>query len=249
MPDQFTGLTKADIKELLNFYKRLPKAFKRVSAGVLNSMAFADRTQIPKTMNQLMTIRTPSIIKKATRVQMAKASDPINKQHSISGSIKIPGHDAWEHVQTGKSTRVTQFTDAGRIGGSQERVAKKAAKAGQAFTKETDFKLKGGGEKKVQQYLQAIKTDKKRRRKSFYIKQGLAGMQRGIYQFVGGSVRKGKLLGAKIKRLSTPKAKVTPKAIDWKGKTTRKAVTESKVHGWWVSGMKRELKKVKPRKR
>lgn len=244
MTDQFTVSTK-DRAVLQKFYKDAPAAMTRISAGVLTSMARADREQIPKTMDNLLTVRTPSVIKKATRFVPANKSQPINQQQSISGSIEIPRHDAWAHIQQGAATRITQFTDEGR-GGSSRGVARKQAKAGK-HTDESDLNIKGSGSKRTQAFLFAIKRDSSKRRKPFYLSKPFKGMPRGVYRYIGGRVRKGMLMAARLARLSTPKADVDPKMINWKEQATKTAITETKLKRWWVDQQQRELNKIKPR--
>lgn len=249
MTNQFTSKNKP-VKQLEKFYKEAPHIFKKISANVLNSMAFADRSQIPKTMKEEFTLRTPSIIKKATRVKMAKHTEEIDRQHSISGSIKTKRHDAWETVQEGGSTRITQFTDAGRKGGTSEGKATKPAKAGETRTTMDDFNLHSGyGPSRIIQYISAIRSEKRFRRKPFW----LPGNSRGVYQFKGGSIGtyRGKkriyrktLVGAKLIRLSTPRAKVDMKRTDWKGMTTEKAINEGIVKGWYTQSAQRELMRL-----
>ena len=149
MVDQF-NVGKQGIRNLKKFYKKAPKAFQRVSAGVLTSMAVADYKQIPKTMDKLMTIRTPSIIRKATRFEKADKKQPVNQQQSRSGSIKTDRHDAWEHVQTGQGTRITQFADAGRKGGTSKGRGTGPAKAGKnKHQRPSDYNLKASSTIKV----------------------------------------------------------------------------------------------------
>lgn len=256
MTDQFTVSTK-DRAVLQKFYKTSPAAMTRISAGVLTSMARADREQIPKTMDNLLTVRTPSIIKKATRFVPANKSQPINQQQSISGSIEIPQHDAWAHIQEGKATRITQFTDEGR-GGSSKGVALKPAKAGKnKHQRPSSYNLRANQGTKFLQAVARQKTEGKHgRRKPFFLPDGHKSMGRGIYRFVGGSVGtyiskkrsyKRTLIGAKIKRLSTPKARVQPDRIDWKNKATITAVTERFVTKSWIDNAGREYRKIIPR--
>lgn len=238
---------QADIKKLIKAYKQLPRVMHQATASTLNSMAFEDRAQIPKTMDDDMIIRTPSLIKRATRVQMTKGNIPTDRQIARSGSIETPRHDAWAHVQEGQATRATQFTSEGRAGGTSAGKAKKQAKAGQAHTNPKDIRTKRTGQTRITAYLQRIKRDKTRRRKSIYIPKGHRRLPKGIYKFVGGRVRKGNLIGASIVRLSTPGARIKPDKFDWKNEATRRALPQNKVVDIYQRNAKKEINKLKGR--
>lgn len=251
MSDQFT-MDKKGIKQLEKFFKKAPHAFQRVSAGTLNSMAFADRLGVQKQLTKTMTIRTPSLLKKGTRVQTANKSQSIDRQHSISGSVRTARHDAWEATEQGKSTRITQFADAGRQGGTKKGKARKEAKAGR-HTRMEDFTLKGSTRIRTIKFLQAIQRDPTKRRKPWFLQNRYKSMERGIYKFKGGRVstfstgqRKYKktLVNAKIVRLAKPKAKIKPKKFSWKEKATKKTITESFIKKAWSDNMQRELDKI-----
>ncbi len=253
MPDQFFADQK-DMEQLKKFYKAAPKAFQRVSAATLSSMAFADRKSVQRQLKKDMTVRTPSFLKKGTRIEMAKQAQPISRQESKSGSIRTPRHDAWEHIQKGSATRITQFTDAGRRGDSSEGVAKKEAKAKQqTTTQESDYRLSGTGDKRSNLFMQRVAADKTRRRKPFFLPRAYKRMPEGIYKFKGGRVgtlvrgrRKFKrtLIKPNIARISTPGTDITPDKIDWKGKATKRAITEKNVKLIWIRNQNRELKKI-----
>jgi hypothetical protein len=260
--DQFS-ISKRGLRDLKKFYQQAPKAFQRISAAVLTSMAVADYKQIPKTMDDEMTVRTPSLIKKATRFEKAKPNQPINKQQSKSGSIKTARHDAWEHVQTGQPTIATQFTDAGRKGGSSKGKAVMAAKAGKnKHQRATDYNIGMEGEHNMGKFIQAVArqpgTRKYGRRKPFFLSDYYNKMGYGIYKFVGGKVgtyRTGKrkhkktLVGAKIKRISTPRTTINPRQINWKGKATNTVINEPFVKDAWIKNTQRQLNKIKPKRR
>lgn len=247
MTDQFFTDKKSQ-EQLKKFYKTAPKAFRKVSAGVLSSMAVESRTNMQKTLRKDFTIRTPTLLNKGLRFTLANKNEPINQQQSTAGSIDIPRHDDWEGAQTGKASRVTMFTDKGRVGNSQAGKARKMSKAGRHTTM-SDFKLKGSGDNRTNLYLQAIGSDDKRRRKPFYLPRKYKGMRKGVYKFSGGRKgvfrgRKGSLVGAKIVRLSTPQDKMQPKRTNWMGRAVRITTRPSRIKSMWVDNFDRELKKV-----
>lgn len=252
MADQFTVGTKGQ-KQLNKFFKIAPMAFQRTSANVLNTMAFITMPGITKTLKQDNIVRTPSLMKKALRVQKAKPSQPISRQQSRVGSILTKRHDAWEAIDEGSSVKATQFTTEGRIGGSDQGKAKKQGKKGSLTIEEKDFKLKGSGNSRTILFLQAIQRDKTRRRKPFFLPRNFKGMKKGVYKFKGGRVGtftqgnrkfKNTLVGSRIVKISERGAKFTPKRTNWNKRTVKREITESVVRKAWVRNQERELRKV-----
>jgi hypothetical protein len=258
MPDQFQ-VTKSNLPELIKFYQKAPKAFKRVSAAVLNSMAFSTRTETIKIMPKLMEIRSPNLLRKMMRVEQAKKTSEIHSQFSRMGSIAVKRHDAFGHIQEGSPTRLTTFTDEGRGGSFSGKAKPKAKAVPDRHTQTKDYTLKGSGEKRMEQYLIAIASDRTRRRKPYFLPRKYKGMKKGVYIFKGGRVgtfvakdKKGNatrkykrtLVGADIRKLSTPRTRLTPGRIDWRGKALRKAITPQRVQGWWIENYEHEMKKA-----
>ena len=243
MAGQF-DLDQRDLKKLIDFYKVAPRLFERTSAGVLNGLAFETMPEQRKQLGRAMIIRTPALLKHGLRVKKASATAPISQQFSQVGSIDIPRHDDWKAAETGEATRATMFTTAGR-GGSKQNVSKKAARAGQFHTEMDDFNnLSGSGEKKAKQYLQAISSDKERRRKPFYMPYKFRRMGRGVYKFKGGRVgtySKGDvkirktLVGARIRRLSKPAGQFKPRKIEWNETASRRIATTGNIKKLWVN--------------
>ena len=254
MTDQFQ-LDDRDLNQLIKFYRIAPKLFQKVSAEVLSSMAFQDRKLYMRMLGIEMIIRSPGLLKKGTRVQMAKQGHRIEAQFALSGSVETPRHDAWQHVEDGSTTRATQFMDPGR-GGSKSGKGLKVAKTGHAQTYENDFQLKGSGDTRILRYLQEIQQDKTRRRKTFMLSRRYKRMPPGIYKFMGGRVGKYKgkrtLTGAVPVRMSTPaqlpQSRFKPKPLHPKEKATAR-VTEADVKRFYVENMQRvmenEAKKFK----
>ncbi len=251
MPAQLTN-NQDELKQYIKFIESLPKAYQRAVAGFLNSLAFEGLKEIRKSINNEMVVRTPALLKRATRVDMAKKNAPLQQQQSRMGSIITPRHDGWEHVQRGSSTRMTVFTEEGR-GGAFSGKAKPAAKAVPSrHTQPRDYRLKGSGEDRMSLYLQRIASDKQRRRKPFFLPRRFKSMQKGIYKFKGGRVgtyrsntgkRKGTLTGASIVKLSQPGEQFTPRKIDWMGKALRRTVATPNLVRFRKESLDREVKK------
>lgn len=253
MTDQFFTDKKAQAK-LEKFFKEAPRAFRKVSAGVLSSMAVESRTNAQKILKRELTIRRPAILKTGLRFKLAKKNEPIRIQQSEVFSVKSKGFDGWEGAESGKSSRVTMFTDKGRAGKSQRGVARKEAKAGQNHTVMSDYKLKGSGQTRTNLFLQSIASDDKRRRKPFYLPKGYKGMRRGVYKFSGGRKGtfthkgrkyKGTIVGAKIVRLSTPKDDMNPNKIGWMARAVRITTRPSRIKSMWTDNFEREVRKIK----
>ncbi|RKY07276.1 MAG: hypothetical protein DRP56_05975 [Planctomycetota bacterium] len=248
--DQFQ-LDNRDLKQLEKFYKEAPDMMRFVSANVLNAMAMEDRALTQRQLHKSMTIRSPGLLKKGTRVEFAKSGHRINSQFAISGSIETPRHDGWLHQEDGSMTRATMFMDPGRKGGSSAGKGIKKAKIGEAETHENDFRLKGSGDTRIARYLQSIQSSKTRRRKTFMLSRRYKRMTPGIYKFMGGSVGKHKgrrtLVGAAPVRLSIPgslpNSRFKPKALHWKEKATRH-IKESLVKRLWIREFDENLKRM-----
>lgn len=256
--DQFS-VSRQEMRKLLKFYKIAPRAFQKVSAEVLNSMAFGTRVDVLKVINRTMTVRSPGLVRKLNLVEKAKPNQPIDRQAARAGSIDTDRHDAWEAVQEGKptSTRISVFTDAGRGGRFSGR-----AKAGAKFKKGAhtgpqDYGLpEGMSQDQAVMYMQKISADSKRRRKSWYLPVRYKKMPAGIYQFFGGKVkrqvfsvstrqkRKPTLFGASIRKLNTPQQRFNPDRINWMGKAVNEAVTEDAVRRWWIKNMDIQLERT-----
>ena len=203
-----------------------------------------------------MTIRSPGLLKKGTRVQYADAKDRINAQFAVSGSVETTRHDGWKAQEDGSMTRATMFMDAGRSGGSKAGKGIKKAKIGEADTYEGDMRVTGSGDTRIQRYLQAIQSDKTRRRKTFMLSRRYKRMPPGIYKFMGGKVGKYKgsrtLVGAVPVKLSTPgtlsESRFRPKALHWKEKST-KQIDERLVKKFWVREFRENMKRLSERNR
>lgn len=252
MANQFSVGGKGQ-KQLKKFFKIAPRAFQRTSAGVLNTLAFIAKPGMQQTLKRDNIVRTPSLLKKALKVQKAKPFEKIGQQESRVGSVLTARHDAFEAIDQGTPTKATQFTDAGRTGGTSRGKGKKEGKIGSDVTEENDLKVSGSGDSRTISFLQQIQRDKTRRRKAFFLPRNFKGMKKGIYKFKGGRVgvfkkdgRKfGKtLVGARIVKISERGAKFTPKKTNWNKRTIIREIKEDVVRKAWVSNQQFQLRKV-----
>ena len=242
-------------KQLNKLNKQQLRAFTRVSAGVLNTQAFASRIGFQDTLTKDNTIRDTKLLDNRMRVKKAKLTDAIMKQRAEAGSVKGPRHDAWEAIDQGKSVEATTFTHAGRVGNSESGKSRKAVREGQKqTTKMSDFRLSGVGDKRVVLYMQAIAKDKALRRKPFFLPRKYKKMGRGIYKFKGGRVGAFKssgrryintLVKPKIVRLSGPDSRFKAKDTNWNIRTIKRVISNRFLDKTWKEQMHRELSKIK----
>lgn len=254
MPDQFFQDKKSQ-KVLKEFFKNAPKAFQEVSAGTLNGLAFKERENYQKSIKKNMQIRTPGLLRKSTRVKMAKKTDRIQNQQSEAFTLTSARHDGWEAVEEGKQTKINVFTDKGRGGDSFSGKGRPGAKIGRAFTGPQDFGFSSSmGHNDVVNYMQRISASPRRRRKSWFLPVWFRLMPPGIYIFQGGKVRKRKLfsvktkkqhkstlVGADIVRLSTGRTTFKPKANNWQGEATRQTTKKAELQRIWFENFEKKV--------
>jgi len=241
-------------KELQKFYDNAPRAYQRVSAGVLNTFALDNAKNMRHSIGRLMVIRNPQFVKNNVRFKLTSKSKPIRSQESRSFSLSRPRFDGWESVQGGKSTNMTLFAHKGRIGDSQQGVSRKAARSEQAFTNPSDLGFtKRMSKKRVILYLQRISASPQRRRKTWFLPSWYKRLSPGIYKFVGGRVKKtgrGKartLFGARIVMVSNPDQNVSVDHKDWQGMADKRTMKPSNVSKAFGSNFDHEFNKIKIR--
>jgi hypothetical protein len=96
---------KIDDSQLKKFQKLIgkefPRGFQKVTAEYLNTMAFEQRKENKKNLEQQLTIRDQRFLNNSLRVEKTKPVS-INQQIAISGSIHYQKGTGWEEQQTGK---------------------------------------------------------------------------------------------------------------------------------------------------
>ena len=96
---------KIDDRDLKKFHqligKDMPKAFPKITASYLNTMAFEQRTANKKSLEEKLTIRDQRFLNNSLRVEKTKPVS-INQQIAYSGSIRWEGGTGWEEQQYGK---------------------------------------------------------------------------------------------------------------------------------------------------
>lgn len=246
--DQFT-VNAQQLKQLAKLYKQNPRAFAKASFSVLNSLAVNTRVQQLTNLSTTMTIRDRKFLRNTVRFQLSKRTLNINNQSSASGSVKRARHDGWIGQETGKQSRITKFTDEGRRGNDKNKSIR-GVRADKTNTQTKDYKLIGTGDARMNNFLQRIASDPKRRRKPFYLPKRFKRMQKGVYKFKGGKAGshiingfkyKSTLRGAKIVRMSRPDSIVNPKITRWNTKARKKVATEQKTFKFWEEALERQL--------
>lgn len=239
-------------KELQKFYDNAPRAYQRVSAGVLNTFALDNSKNMKQSIGRLMVIRNPQFVKNNVRFKLTSKSKPINKQESSSFSLSRPNFDGWEAVQGGETTNMTLFTHKGRVGDSQQGVSRKAARSEQAYTKPSDLGFSDRlSKKRIILYLQRISASPKRRRRTWYLPRWYKSMPPAIYKFVGGRVKKtgrGKqrtLINARIVMVSNPDQTARVHNKDWQGLADKQTTKPANVGKAFENNFNHELNKIK----
>jgi hypothetical protein len=96
---------KMDDRDLKKFSqlvgKDMPKAFPKIVASYLNTMAFEQRTANKKNLEQKLTIRDQRFLNNSLRVEKTRPVN-INQQIAYSGSIRWQKGTGWEEQQYGK---------------------------------------------------------------------------------------------------------------------------------------------------
>lgn len=113
---------KIDDRDLRKFQdlmgNEFPKGFKRVTAEYLNTMAFEQRKENKKNLEQQLTIRDQRFLNSSLRVEKTRPL-PINQQIAYSGSIRWEGGTGWKEQQTGKRTERKHATTPSARGGNK----------------------------------------------------------------------------------------------------------------------------------
>lgn len=255
MTDQFQVDTKA-FKELKKFYEEAPKAFRRVSGGVLTRLAMDQSANMKTSLSRQVIVRNPQLIKNSIRYKAPKTikNKPIDKQETQAFAIKRKRHDGWAGIEDGDTTKMTLFTKAGRGGNRQNKSLPSYRDKKGAHTGPQDFGLPTWmSPKQFVVYLQRISASPSRRRKTWFLpKPGYKKLPPGIYKFIGGSVKKSKhgrkkdrtLYGARIVMVSNPRQRVKLPNLKWNAEALKETSKDGRLAEIWEDNFNHELKKV-----
>ena len=194
---------KSNIKRVEKGFRDAAKLMKKIEVGTANNIAFKAREVMLKEVQTSMTIRSPGFVKGSMRVQKATFRD----KKSVAGSIRRPRFTGWEHQETGKTPgRKRTQSIAARRSNFRNRVAPR-------------FRLKTGIKKAVRPsdvglrdnvafpdipgFLQIL--SRKKFRQPFYLPIAYKRLQRGIYIFRAGKIRRVQNLNPKNKPLKSNK--------------------------------------------
>lgn len=233
--DIMSQMFQIEIKDFINlrkFYKRAPRKFQRVAAGVLNNFAWGTKKSAIAVINEEMTVRNKRFVESSFRVKNANANTDLNSMVSRVGSIERPRFSGWEEQQTGKkreSTRVGTLLSRGKNMSKQIRPAARM-KAGRNFPDAGDYE----GKSEQQRTMVMLNTLKRKKfRKPFVIRRKLRKFVPGLYKFFRGKVKM-------LQRFDSKKAQ--PKKIDWMGEARRDYFRAHPVRETWGKAIKHVLK-------
>lgn len=112
---------KIDDSQLKKFQKLIgkefPRGFQKVTAEYLNTMAFEQRKENKKNLEQQLTIRDQRFLNNSLWAQKTKPVS-INQQIAISGSIRFEETTGFEEQQTGRPTKRKHATTPSARGGN-----------------------------------------------------------------------------------------------------------------------------------
>lgn len=233
---QMFQMDMTDLKRLKKFYKRMPREFRKASAGVLNSFAFGSRKQSLLIIQRKLTIRMPRFIERTIRVDKAKAGLPIKSQQSELGSTHRPRYTGLREQELGVADKRSNVpTLAARRGQRSKKVpgAVRLKRMNQ-FKSPNDFPGKTAAHRVVVM-LQVLQRT--RFRKPFVIK-GHSKFTRGLYRFRGG----------RLQMLQTfePSNKA-PKRVRWLTGGRRKFMSKANIKTIWTDNLNHAIKSARRR--
>ena len=233
---QMFQMDMTDLKRLKKFYKRMPRGFRKASAGVLNSFAFGSRKQSLMIINRKLTIRTPRFIERTIRVDKAKSGLPIKSQQSEMGSTHRPRYTGLREQELGVSDKRTNIpTLAARRGQKRKKVPGSVRlKRMNQFKSPDDFPGKTA-EHRVVVMLQFL--ERTRCRKPFVIKHHRR-FTKGLYRFKGGKLQ--------MVQTFEPSNKV-PKRVRWLTGGRRKFMKAANIKAIWTDNLNRAVKSARRR--
>lgn len=186
MPQEFEF--KSDFERLKKFYRGGAKNFRRAEVGMVNNTAFALRDIILAELDRNMTIRSPGFVKGSVRLQKAT----FRNVTAEVGSIERPRFSGWIEQETGKKdTRTRVQTVAARRSNFKNRVAPRLRlkKGNKRAIRPSDVGLKNDiSFPDVPGFLQIL--DRRREKQPWYLPVGYKRLQRGIYIFLRGKIRR-----------------------------------------------------------
>lgn len=234
MAQKLFDIDDRDLKKLIKFYKNAPKLMKHSVAGMLNSFAFGTRSRAMHIIRTNMNIRAKKFVDSSIRVQMAKASQEINQQHSIVGSISRARFSGWEEQELGKKTKRTRVaTLLGRGGNVQKKIQPSARlKQSNQFVSPDDYP---GTSRHNRSVVMMQDLFRKRHRKPFIVK-GHRRFKSGLY----------KIKQKKLRMLQSFEPRnVQPKRIRWMSGGRKAFFRKADIRQMWGKQLNRTFKKFK----
>ena len=216
-----------DLINLRSLWKRAPKKMRAVSAGVLNSQAFALKKIILRVLDDEIIIRRSGFVKRQVKVDKAR-SVPIDRQVAEAGSVFAKGFDGWEELEFGDRGKQKFVATRFARGGGWEGRIKPRFKVNRANPPKriSDFRIENARDKqhRLVIFLNIMRT----RKESFAIPRKIGAMEPGTkYIFNNG----------RIKSISRPKTKKS-RRIKWMTKSINLLTREVNILKLWEKNFK-----------
>lgn len=183
-------LLRVDLNELAalaKLFRGIPKTAQKAVAQVLNDLAFAARTQIPRTLATRLIIRDPRFVQSRIRVSKAAPSQPIDRQKSEVGSVAGPRFSGWRELQHGGEPPKNRVASIAARGGNKRSKVRTASrmKSGKRFAVASQFDATGGSDRsKVQMMIRLAAAGG-----LFIVPQGgRYGLSPGLYRVARGKM-------------------------------------------------------------
>ena len=196
--NDFFSWDSQDFRKLRRLFKRAPKQMRYAHAGLLNTLAFGLKKQIPRSLAALLTIRNERYVSNKIRVQMAKGGQTIDMQVSRAGSIYAKNFTGWEEQEGVRSKRSRVVTLDSRGGKFSNVVQGKSRlkpsnefggkQGGQNFTDPDS--IKGAKDDNHRLFIFLKMQERNRKQQSFMIKRKTGKFGPGLYRFKRNKVRK-----------------------------------------------------------
>ena len=185
MPQEFEF--KSDFEKLRKFYQGGAKNFRRAEVGMVNNTAFALRDIILAELDRNMTIRSPGFLKGSVQLEKATFRDVTAEV----GSVDRPRFSGWIEQETGKKdTRTRVQSVAARRSNFKNRVAPRLRlkQGNKRAVRPSDLNFDNSNSAHIAPFLQML--DRRREKQPFYIPVAYKRLQRGIYIFLRGKIRR-----------------------------------------------------------
>lgn len=189
MSDDFY-LNASDLILLQRFCKKAPRQFNHAAAGVLNEKAFGNQRESTTIIHDKMIVRNPSFVRSSLRVEKARGSMPMEQQESRFGSIRKTRSTGFIEQETGKAMDKTRVASLFARGGVEKGTIKPGLrlKPGTDLLQPWDLVSKANSE--THRMIIFLQMMARRPSKKFIMKRPYKGLNKGVYKFERGKIKK-----------------------------------------------------------